>query len=216
MEGSIRTVSGKEDHTNNEKIAFVHVRKTGGSLIKTYMEDSICRLDKYEHYPSSFFQNHEHDHMFFTMVRDPYDRACSEFFYSKKILREYHKNGMYDEVKKSFSYILFMNIDDYLENFFNQNFDDSSVYSYYFDSKNINDFDFVGQTEEMTKTISLIKTAYGIEVPNIYKNRNPDRPKEYNFKYSRFDFMKKHSIDYEIYGDGVKRFNELCKKHGIG
>ncbi len=205
---------GKEDYIN--KYAFVHVPKTGGAGIKRSIDKFLCRDDNNEHLPVSYFDQHNHNHIFFTIIRDPYDRTCSEYFFIKRQLQGnvIDVSPWPEETKKQFSKILTHSIDYFLENFIQQNYN-GSIYSHYFDSKNIQDFDFVGDINNMDKSIFIFNKMFEINIKKIQGNINPKHKvgQPYNFKYSRNDFIKKYKKDYEIYEVGKEKFKRLEKKY---
>lgn len=205
---------GKEDYIS--RYAFIHVPKTGGAGIKRSLDKFLCRDYNNEHLPASYFDKHDHNHVFFTMIRDPYDRTCSEYFFIKRQLQDNVVDVSLwpQETKKQFSEILTYSIDYFLENFIEQNYN-GSIYSHYFDSKNIKDFDFIGNISKMDESILIFNKMFNINIKKVKANINPNHQigQPYNFKYSRNDFIKKHKKDYEIYEAGKEKFNKLKEKY---
>lgn len=212
----IKMMYGKKEHIDEKKYAFIHVPKTGGAGIKKSFDKYLCKDINDEHLPTSYFDKHDHDHIFFTILRDPYDRACSEYFFIKRQL----ENKVVDvepwthNIKLRFKKILDNSIDDFLENFVDQNYN-GSVYSYYFNSKNINDFDFVGNMQHMSESLMLINIIFNIKIYSSYININPNHEvgKPYSFSYSRKDFEKKYYKDYDIYQEGIEKFKKTYKEN---
>jgi len=82
-------------HTLNKKVLFIHIPKTGGTSIEKWLSKDIDHIEFYSKYPTvnmkvtpqhlakkdliAFIGNH-FDYEF-SIVRDPYQRIESEFFY---------------------------------------------------------------------------------------------------------------------------------------
>ena len=187
--------------------ALVHVPKTGGTSIKK----SIPNLCRGMHRPVSWFDNHDHDHTFMTMVRDPYDTAASGYFFTKRQgIKQgstdfdiYHKNLIWKE-----------NVD---VNTFLEKTVPNHRYAYYFDTKSIEDFDYVGYTYDMKASVELANKMFDMNIYYRAVNTNPSHTlgNEYNLGYSRQAFKERHSKDYDIYNAGVERFLYLCQTYNI-
>jgi hypothetical protein len=50
-------------------------------------------------------------------------------------------------------------------------------------------------------------------VQMIIKNDKKDVGKKYETRYPRSQFKKNNIIDYELYYEGLDRFNSLCKQY---
>jgi hypothetical protein len=189
--------------------AFVHVPKTGGRLMKKYLRYPYCadlcpESNLAPHQPVSWFEQHDHDHIFMTMVRDPYDRASSEYFYTKKQLMERSAKS----INPHFGDIT----DTWLKNYAKRC---GSVYSHYFNSRKVEDFDFVGNMHNMKASIDLANIMFGLNIQHEEFNVNPNHEvnKPYDEGYLRSEFEKENSKDYEIYFRGLEKFEELCRQY---
>jgi len=174
---------------------------------------------------------------YFTVLRDPYDRAASEYYFIKRqaqnalsIFKNWdltdprkleflaHHTGkimgisgwggftddgpstaFYDKTYNIHKYD--MSVDDYLEWSV-----DNPTYPVYFDD--VDSFDSVGITENMSATIDLLNSLWGIKVAGGNTNDNKDKAvgKPYDCLFPRQKFYDK-SPDYEIYIKGKERFD---------
>lgn len=189
--------------------AFIHVPKTGGRLMKKYLRPPYCNdlcpeSNLAPHQPTLWFENHTHDHIFMTMVRDPYDRAASEYFYTKKQLFERDNKNPKIQAQDV--------TDAYLRTF---SFRVGSIYSHYFNSREIEEFDFVGNMHNMKDSVELANAMFGLNIQHEQFNVNPNHEinKPYDVGYSRSEFEKENAKDYEIFYRGVEKFNSLCKQY---
>ena len=228
-----------------EGVAFIFVPKTGGTFLTSWninifpnqKKPSEQLSQRMLHIPVSRMADYVDlsKTKLFTIVRDPYDQACSEYFDIKRrgdLAFEYL--GLNRENPKSVDFIakraadiignpffrdhinkVYLNnfsIDEYLEQ---RSY--NCVYSYYYDFKKPKDFDCVGITEEMDKTIRLAEKILNINLgdgPN-HENKNKKINQKYNFDYSRKDFEKNNQIDYELYYQGKEKFKKLCLENKI-
>lgn len=218
---------------NKTNIAFVRVPKTAGTFLNIHL------IPEKHKYKNKYGNNHlsvsqikkivDENTPFFTLVRDPYNRACSEYFFIKRMIvvselnPDDEKNikhvanrimanmGSKIYYHKTFNiYRNSMSLEDYLEDY--NNF---QTYPFYYDTMLPKDFDLIGITENMRKTVALLKSAYNIKCgdgdinPNLIKRYGPD----YETSYSRSDFKSKNEIEYEIYDQSLIKFNSLCSKY---
>jgi hypothetical protein len=218
-------------------IGFVCIPKTGGTYLSVnsvprgYVDDSSKSPLKV-HMPASQVQSIvEKGTPLFTMIRDPYDRACSEYYFLKSkanasiedftwspATKEKLKpmavsvsniTGYKDFFEKTcVIYDNNMSVEDYLEWTI-----DNPTYPFYYDTLEPKDFSLVGILEDMPTTISLLKSMYGIDAGNGDFNSNPDRAvgEPYTTDFSRSDFKSRNDIEYMMYQQGLERFQELCK-----
>jgi len=232
----------------NSSIGIVFVPKTGS----TYLSLHPVPLSYYG--PGSRLKNSKtpgSSHMtlslikeitnnstpYFTVLRDPYDRAASEYFFIKRkaqdalsIFKNWdlsdprkleflaHHTGklmgisgwggftddgpstaFYDKTYNIHKYD--MSVDDYLEWSV-----DNPTYPVYFDD--IDSFDAVGITENMSATIDLLNSLWGIKIEGGNTNDNKDKSvgTPYHSLFPRQKFYD-NSPDYEIYIKGKERFD---------
>lgn len=216
-------------------IGFVCIPKTGGTYLSVNSVPRGYVSNPYEsplkvHMPASQVQSIvEEGTPIFTMIRDPYDRACSEYYFLKSkataSIKDFTWNAdtkkelepMANSVSKITGYKDFfektcviydndMSVEDYLE-WSTAN----PTYPFYYDTLEPKDFDLVGIIEDMPKTISLLKSMYGINAGDGEFNANMDRPvgEPYDTQFSRSDFKSKNDIEYRLYQQGLEKFNSL-------
>lgn len=171
-------------------------------------EQSIC---------SSAYKNlHDHDHFFYTQVRDPYDMACSLYFFLKRKSAE----------TKLPASIIGSNVDaDYHNsklimggasiNEFLENMKHNQTYTHYYDFLDIEDFDCVGQSSDFEKTKNLLEVMFNINIKthitNVNPNKNINEPYNFNFNQKMFELLNQQ--EYEIFNRGIKKINALVKKY---
>jgi hypothetical protein len=224
---------------NKTPLGFVYVPKTAGTYLsmrvlpEIYGNDSKTTPSK-THMPASKVQSIIGDETpLFTVVRNPYDRNCSEYYFLKDKVQasiEYFNWDMTNTKKIKFAasfvskitesekffdkiynmYTHSMSVEDYLEWCV-----ENPTYPFYFDTKNPKDFDIVGSTEDMTMTTDLLKKMYDVTSGNGDKNENIGKKikEPYITNYSRKDFENKSIIEYELYYQGINKFNQLCREY---
>ena len=201
---------------NDLKSVFVHIPKTGGTSISKALFD-ICKVDYkpgkevceenmfgwceksslwLQHISFAEIQNRSKnidDFYKFTFVRNPWDRAISDFFWFKNSVKI---SGTFEE------YLLEINS---FKNIF-QN-DKKTIWmgdhklpqTYFF---NEDELDFVGRFENIDKDFSYIVEKIGIKnvkLPHLQKTDHENYKNYYN------NITKK--LVYEIYYEDVVRFN---------
>lgn len=170
-----------------------------------------------QHVSSSVYNNLEnHDHLFYTQLRDPYDVACSLYFFLKNgnektgmpvsiigsnIDTDYHNSQL---VSNNIS------INEFLENMMH-----NQTYVHYYDDLNIKDFDCIGLSNDIKKTKKLFEKIFNVKIDTHVTNNNINKKlnEPYNFKFNRTDFKKLNEQEYEIFYEGIKKFNNLCNKY---
>lgn len=219
-----------------KSLGFVYVPKTGGTylsigIVPIGYEDGSSEFPPKVHMPASVVQSitKDKDHIF-TMVRDPYDRACSEYYFLKSkataSIKDFSWNTenkrkletICNSVADITGYKFFsektcviydndMSVEDYLEWSI-----DNPTYPLYYDTLEPKDFDLIGVTEDLPKTIGLLKSIYDIDAGYGDLNKNIDKPVSipYTTKFSRSDFKSKNKIEYELYYQGLDRFLDIC------
>lgn len=87
-----------------KKFVFIHIPKTAGTTIKSYLTDIRGNVQTIQHPHILDYMNtiDEIDNFFkFTCVRNPYDLIVSRFFYRKKIIDNIKKNKKLNESEKN-------------------------------------------------------------------------------------------------------------------
>lgn len=196
------------------KTAFVHVPKTAGS-IRYQFDDRFCLPDdKGAHWSAATFMNkHNHNHLFYTQVRDPYDVAASLYFHIGRTGgNSIGSNKKFNALIADMIYKECLSVDEFL-----QYLPSNSMYAHYYDKLSPKEFDCVGFSEDMESSVKLLKHITGIEIVSFTNNINPIKPigEPYKLNYSREKFMRDNEFEYQLYFEGVERFNELCKKYDV-
>jgi hypothetical protein len=223
---------------DKKSLAFVYVPKTSGTYLniksipdeKTYVNNyRPSSIPAAFHMPASRVEEIVgKDVDFFTVLRDPYDRTCSEYYFFKRQMEQLIKR-VNDSIEvsdpkiikilsvragkimsmKSFEdkiYNIYMNkmsVEDYLE-WSTEN----PTYPQFYDTKTPKDFDLVGITENISQTRLLLKNRYGIESGDGTSNNNPNKKigNPYRTKYLRSNFKRKNPIEYDLYYEGMDKF----------
>lgn len=224
-------------------LAFVYIPKTSGTYlnIKSIPDDKIS-VNNYRssslpasfHMPTSKVQSIVgKDTPLFTLVRDPYDRTCSEYYFIRKEVDKFLKivpwdvedpkrlrwmcikagqiMGSEEYAKKIFEvYNNDMTVEDYLE-WTTEN----PTYPIFYDTKTPKDFELVGQTENIDRVVYLLKELYDVDSGTGESNKNikKDIGKPYQTKYLRSEFERKNKIEYDLYKEGIEKFNTIFKDY---
>jgi hypothetical protein len=225
----------------NKQIAFVKVPKTAASSIlykktaiwhpgfrslnyngECYIKHKLpfhigkknyCHWNNFDqHICSSAYKNlGKEEYYYYTQIRDPYDMACSLYFFLKReknssiigtnVDADYHNHKLI--LSKA-------SINDFLENMSH-----NQTYTHYYDDLDISDFDCVGWSSNMKETEELILKIFNIKINVVTLNINPEKKMEdvYNFQFTRNDFKKLNEKEYEIYNHGIEKFQNLCYKY---
>lgn len=222
-------------------LGFVYVPKTGGTYLSMSVIPSEYEYDPSGspskiHMPASKVQSIVKEGTpMFTMLRDPYDRTCSEYYFFKskadvsiqhflwdvsdqrklKVLAHFvsritgHK-AFFDKIYAIYNED--MSVEDYLEWSV-----DNPTYPIYYDTLTPKDFDIVGITEDIPRTIKLLKCMYDVDAGMGDYNKNDDKRvnNPYETKFSRSVFESINYVEYDIYNEAIDKFNSLCKENNI-
>jgi hypothetical protein len=181
-------------------LGFVHVPKTGGSTIisegKIKIDGEFCNNSS--HAKVSELMRHEHEHKYISLMRDPYQQSISKYY---NMLRN-HKGDMNFTLK------------DFLTNEEHRLWSEISYFIYY-DILKPSEFSFIGITEEMEKNRIILKKMFGIEFSKKPLNTNNEKIfyKKYKTTFYEKEFKKIHKDEYDLYHEGIHKFNQLCKKY---
>lgn len=183
-------------------IAFVRVPKTASTYIAECIDESeytnCIVFDEVmgSHAPVSYCFNHDHHHILMTSIRDPYQRAISGFYQIKKKSPIRYKDAKLEHFL----------VDEPLH----------IGYKRFWESVHPKDFDIIGNMDDMERTIKLYYNMLGVSMPVRRVNDNPDKIGD---SYSHFISPKSYESsapnEYELYYQGLERFEELCKEFGV-
>lgn len=242
MELNKYNLSIKVDHLINYSdtgVAFVHVPKTGGTYLsipilpkKNRAKQSSLPGDM--HMPVSEIEKMTNNSVpLFTLMRDPYDRVCSEYFFTinrakeltilnkwkgddltkieflaKNIAIRTKNKKVYEKIYNIYKNN--MSVEDYLEWSI-----ENPTYPHYYDTKMPCDFDLVGLTEEIEKSRQLLKIIYQTSSGGGDSNKNLAKniKEPYKTLYSRSQFEAKNLIEYDFYQQAKEKFYKFCKKY---
>lgn len=232
-------------HNNeNDHLGFVYVPKTGGTYLsmsfipKRYHGEKykISRLASSFHMPASRVVDIVGPNTpLFTMIRDPYDRACSEYYFIRRKIDDPMNHlewNCSDPTKIDFvakRAKTFMGLDFYYEKvlaIYKNNFKiedylewyhSNPTYPVYYDIKTPKDFDVVGMTENIPQTIMMLDKMYGIKIFQGSANNNPNKKVNHPYKtgYSRKSFKKQNYLEYSFYSEGKEKYHKLISKNKI-
>lgn len=178
---------------DSHKLLFVHITKTGGQSITSFLLDNLgenphsFKNPKYglipnkkfkiagpEHYHHKFLSEYENvdDYFKFTVVRNPYERFCSAFYF-----RGLHKEYTYKEYTKIIPTITDNRTDEYRMFCPQVEYLQSSL-----------TIDKIYKTENLNEVYTMLKNKYGFNKQPVVKNRL-EQEKQNLDQYTR-DFIK--------------------------
>jgi hypothetical protein len=222
------------DEFEDSPLAWICIAKTGTMRLqmRRFPIGYTLEGENKHHIPASILEKMVGpDVPFFTVLRDPYDRNCSEYYFIKRDGKGFYDQDvtnkktlealkvMANRIKAHRSifdkvYAIFsndMSVEDYLEWCV-----DNPTYPVYLDTKKPKDLELVGITEHMDQTVDLLRIMYGIkEAGEGVYNDNKTKPvgMPYSTKYPRGEYQKTNAIEYELYYEGKEKFAELCSKY---
>ncbi len=191
------------ENENKYKYIYVHIPKTGGnglckSLFNVKSQSHRRLVDYFEYSPKKFREYYK-----FTVVRNPYDRFISAFYYLK--------SGGIGEMdvavfKERLSEI--NNVDEFVDQLNNDsvlrfntfNYIHFKTQSYFLEGTiKAKSLDHIGKQEDMIKTYNVVKGKLDIEGGEfVYVNKTP--------KYSKEISQESKDFIYEIYKDDFINF----------
>lgn len=219
------------------KILFLHIPKTGGTAVKKALKNEfkpkelqlIYGFENFKTGVREFAVNNkklaighfgwepEMEDLFksafkITFLRHPVARVISHYWHFQR-----------SEQQKD-RHLVGMSFEDFLETPFAQNWQTKRLGGGLYNT-NLSDaecfeealvnvesrFDFVGITEEMTKSASVLSTSLSLKLgPVKRKNVNPEKGKEQEMveKYTEV-ILAKNQYDLRLYEVGVKRLGQI-------
>ena len=116
---------------DEHKTIFVHIPKNAGTSIETYFANGSVRIQPNKHADiheiKRKFKNSYNNYKKFTIIRNPYDKMVSWYFYLKDPSKFWHANDPVSYLKPQFEWvddtveiIKFENINKELNNFFGE------------------------------------------------------------------------------------------------
>jgi hypothetical protein len=206
-------------------IGYLRVPKTGSTAVNITLrsrtsftgEEYCARL---WHYPASFFLEHDHDHQWVTMVRDPYQQIQSfHAMYHRMWAKAKDDPDWKDPLRnhpQSATNVALMgkSIEEYMDQC-----EPNQFYWHYYAPLNPLDFTFVGRTEEYDRSMALMHRTIGTS-PMFGFDGNPNPDKKVGepyppIEYSEADWKAKNPLDYEMYELALERFSQLCTQHNV-
>ena len=86
---------------DEHKAIFIHIPKNAGTSIETYFANGSVRIQPSKHADiheiKRKFQNSYNNYRKFTIIRNPYDKMVSWYFYLKRNIGEKHKVVEFNE-----------------------------------------------------------------------------------------------------------------------
>jgi hypothetical protein len=208
------------------RLCFVRVPKTASTSIMASLAGKKLREPYFEycaaHKTVQEFSQHDHDHEYITMIRNPYQQYISFYHHMKRVMAEpdWHTHDLTPERNPlAFQPHYQANedlllggatVDEWLEQCTPNQF-----FHFYYSLLSPLDMGFVGVQEEMEKSYAVLRAKYDIRSVTEQMNPvnvNPDKliTDTYEVTYPESDFMIRNSLDYEVYELGKQRFAELC------
>ena len=200
----------------DSKILFIHIPKTGGTTVERvlnkYFEMSFHTIGK----PASIkvtpqhFQAHDIKLLFngidwdysFSIVRDPYERLISEYFYQTKIAKENFQS------RPDFSMWVVNNLERYKKN--NFIFDNHLRPQYQFIDDDIEVFKLENGLDVV---LNKLLNKYGfntLDREKIYYENKTHRDKDVDFSLEAIEIVNEvYHRDFELFG--YKKKNKILQ-----
>ena len=197
----------------NNVFGYVRVPKTGSHTLAYYLPQQT----KYYtygiyHYPYVVLDSFIPECKWITFGRDPFQLYCSFYFFmqhrinvnatTNPIAYTHHNDKNIELLTNKVSIEEFL-IECPKGQFLN----------YFWLPMQPNDFDFVGITEDMDRSLHVFNKMFNLDVKNNIHNNNPS--KKVNEKYVlgkgvEAKFRKENAYEFELYELAKEKFNNLC------
>ena len=86
------------------------------------------------------------------------------------------------------------------------------LYAIYTDSLPMEQFAFVGITEEYEASLALFKAIFGVDLPKYHANENKEGPDDFSVR-ERKVVRTSQRVNYAIYEEARRRFDALYSRH---
>ncbi len=190
----------------DHKIIFVHIPKTAGNSITRALFDA----ESYGHYPvkkylefdSQLFENS----FKFSIVRNPWDRLVSAYFYLKK-----GGIGKYDNEFSKRHLTNFRSFSEFVEGLSDPKINNVLLRwthfkpqsDYILDNDGVNRMDYIGKFENLNRDFAIIKDKLGITEARLCKINQSNHKKytEYYASKKMIDTVGDiYKMDIELFG----------------
>ena len=181
------------------KFIFVHIPKTAGTTIKTWLKKVIgeCPEPVWEHFKIKEIVHMFHETFFqecfkFTFVRNPWDRAVSHYFYFRS--ERYRKKN---PVKwRKYSSVSF-------DEFVKRKMMFMPQFENIVDNRGRVRIDFVGKFESIIEDLGFVADKIGVKKPDILPISNKTEHNDYRSYYNSktIEIIKDYyKNDIELFG----------------
>ena len=176
------------DVLNEEKIIFIHIPKTAGSAIELLLLKSKKNVYKNKFYGISKFNNHSkamhhltakdlksilnnyNDFFKFTIIRNPYSKLISEYYWCEVENMGYKSKQSFDKFLDDIEIIV--NNNKYEDSIYYDHF--MPQYFFVYDENKDIIVDYIGKYEKLNESVQFIKSKFNItsELPIFEKYIN--------------------------------------------
>lgn len=183
--------------SHSHQLIFTHIPKTGGTSIRSlFGNQGIYAKNHLETLP--FIDNKEFKNYYkFTIVRNPWDRLVSLFFWKINIKkrRKILKHVTFEQ------FILNLNHKKELKKLFPH---DPNIFFHiegYVNFYPLNCYDHIGKYEELNETYTILSDRYHLNqpLPHLFKSNHKHYTEYYTNKTKRI-VADKYAQDIELFG----------------
>jgi hypothetical protein len=218
-------------------IAFIRVPKTASSYmmmkLRVYRRDTDAVLCG-GHLRVSDIPCRDDSHVWMTMMRDPYQVSLSLFYMlrrmaatpdfdkiqAERVAKDPERKNRFVHTPHYQHHLALARHPDTTPDIWLDQSIPNHSFGYHFDVMTPDQFDFVGNVNDMQRTEELLVKVFP-DWPLVLVhdgNVNPDKPVGFPYPEGEFTeamFRRRNAVEYQIYDLGMQRFNQLCQQHGI-